>query len=119
MFFKSQPIHPALEEALTDALQEPPKGSHAEAATEARSRAGQVVAKSSGLSPQWMTFAVAAGVFLILLFGATYLAGQADAQPTGTETQLRALSKIVQDLLVGWSGAVLGLIAGEAVGKKS
>jgi hypothetical protein len=119
MFFKSEPIRPAVEEALADTLRESPPSSVSEVEAQARGRATGVVSRASGLTPQWMAFAVAAGVFLILLAAAAYLAGQADMQPADVDTQLRELSTITRELLLAWSGAVLGLIAGEAVGKKS
>ncbi len=57
---------------------------------------------------------------MILLAASIYVASQADAQAaTVTSSQLKDLSKIVQTLLVAWSAAVIGIVAGEAVGKKS
>ena len=120
MFFKSSNVEPRVSDAIEAALKAPPEADHATARSKAKQAAAAAVADGTGLTPQWATFAAAAVVFVILLVAAIYVAQQADAQAaTVTTSQLKDLSKDVQTLLVAWSAAVIGLIAGEAVGKKS
>lgn len=120
MFFKSASVEPRVVDAIEVALKAPAETDDASAKAKAKQAAAAVVSGGTGLAPQWATFIGAAIVFVILLAASIYVAQQADAQAaTVTSSQLKDLSKVVQTLLVAWSAAVIGLIAGEAVGKKS
>ncbi len=120
MFFKAGSVQPQVEGALADAYMAPQEGNLATAQAKAKQAASAAISGATGLVPQWATFIAAAVVFLILLAATIYVAGQADAQPKEvTTSQLKDLSKILQTLLVAWSAAVVGLIAGAAVGKKT
>jgi hypothetical protein len=120
MFFRSSSVEPRVADAIEAALKAPAETDHESARSKAKRAAGAAVSGGTGLAPQWATFAAAAAVFVILLVASIYVAQQADAQTASvTSSQLKDLSKVVQTLLVAWSAAVIGLIAGEAVGKKS
>jgi hypothetical protein len=120
MFFKSSSVEPRVADAIEVALKAPAEADHVSAKSKAKQAAAAAVSAGTGLTPQWATFTAAALVFVILLVASIYVAQQADAQAaTVTSSQLKDLSKVVQTLLVAWSAAVIGLIAGEAVGKKS
>ena len=119
MFFKAESVQPKVEEALVDAYMAPQETSTASAQAKAKEAAAEV-GGPAGLDPQWATFIAAAVVFVILLVATIYVAGQADAQSADvTSSQFKDLSKTLQTLLVAWSAAVGGLVAGEAVGKKT
>ena len=117
MFFQSAPSG-ALETELTAALSAAPPSSN-EVPARVRAHASAVRAANSALKPNLPAFAAAAVVFMFLVVAAYLSASSADANTSTTATQMRDLSKAITDLLVAWSGAVLGLIGGEAVGKKS
>ncbi len=120
MFFKSSRVEPNVSDAIEAALKAPAETDHAAARSKAKQAAAAAVSGGTGLTPQWATFVAAAAVFVILLVASIYIAQQADAQAASvTTSQLKDLSKAVQTLLVAWSAAVIGLVAGEAVGKKS
>jgi hypothetical protein len=120
MFFKADSMQSDVEEALERAILAPPETNAELAKAKAKAAAADAVKGGGGLLPQWATFIAAAIVFLILLAAAIYTASLADAQPaTVTSSQLKDASATIQTLLVAWSAAVVGLIAGEAVGKKS
>jgi hypothetical protein len=119
MFFKeADPLEPRVRDVVRDALKEPSQDDVAASQKAAQSAKEIVSAGRGGLSPQLWPFVAAAAVFLVLLGASIYLASAADAQ-AAAETQLKDLSKSVQTLLVAWSAAVVGLVAGEAVGKKT
>ena len=120
MFFKTSSVEPKVADTIEAALKAPAETDHVSARTRAKQAAAAAVSGGTGLTPQWAAFAAAAAVFVILLVASIYVASQADAQAASvTSSQLKDLSKVVQTLLVAWSAAVIGLIAGEAVGKKS
>jgi hypothetical protein len=117
VFFQSTPS--VLERELESAVKTPPPGSEAEATTRAKAHAASVRAATSALKPNVVAFGSAAAVFIFLVVAAYLTASAADSQTSTTATQLKDLSNGLSELLVAWSGAVLGLIGGEAVGKKS
>jgi hypothetical protein len=85
---------------------------------EARRRANAVAPRATPVQPKRGAFIGAAALFVMLLGLALLTAWIADGQPDGVE-QVRKLSELIQTLITAWSAAVLGLIGGEAVGKKS
>jgi hypothetical protein len=119
MFFKSDSVQPQVELALEAAIQAPPEPSPAAAKAKAKAAAEAAVKGGTGLLPQWATFIAAAIVFDTThrddLHGGPCRCAAADS----ASSQLKDASATIQTLLVAWSAAVVGLVAGEAVGKKS
>lgn len=112
----------ALETELQEAVETlPPVGADAgaEVARRVQLHASKVRSAVTALQPNVKAFAAAAIVFIFLLVVAYATANAADAGDPNVASQMRDLSGKVQGLLEAWSGAVLGLIAGEAVGKKA
>jgi hypothetical protein len=99
-------------------VQAPAVADDAEATATATQVAEEVQTAKGPMKINLNAFTAAATVFLVLLVAAVVTASQADAQ-TAADTLMKDLARLIQTLLTGWSGAVLGLIGGEAVGAKS
>jgi hypothetical protein len=121
IFFERQdaltPDHPAVKR-VKRVVQAPAVADDAEATATATQVAEEVQTAKGPMKINLNAFTAAATVFLVLLVAAVVTASQADAQ-TAADTLMKDLARLIQTLLTGWSGAVLGLIGGEAVGAKS
>lgn len=121
IFFERQealtPDHPAVRKVKL-LVQAPAVQDEAQATATATQVAEEVQTAKGPLKINLNAFTAAATVFLVLLIAAVVTAGQADVQ-TAADSLMKDLARLIQTLLTGWSGAVLGLIGGEAVGAKS
>lgn len=118
LFFESAGGDAVLEDQLDEALAAPGIDADNDRRVEARRRSRVVQAADRRLKPKPASFVSAAAVFLALAALAFASAWAADAQSV-PDAQLGQLSDTIRSLLAAWSGAVLGLVGGEAVGKKS
>lgn len=121
IFFQRQelltPEHPAVRR-VKSIVKAPPIEDDAQATATATQAVQDVQAAKGPLKVNLQAFTAAATVFLVLLIAAVVTAGVADGQ-NAADTLMKDLARLIQTLLTGWSGAVLGLIGGEAVGTKS
>jgi hypothetical protein len=120
LFFQAAPTQDAtLESEFKDAVLSDPPSDTAAATHQAKEHVKRVRSTATALKPNVRAFVAVAIVFIFLIFVAYATASAADAVSPDVASQMRDLSEKVQGLLQGWSGAVLGLVAGEAVGKKA
>lgn len=120
LFFQESPgMDHVLEDEFDDALSLPAISDDDARRGEARRRANSAQRTTAATRPKLGTFIAAAVVFGVLLGLAFVTAQAADSDVDATVPQMQQFSELMQTLVAAWSAAVLGLIGGEAVGKKS
>jgi hypothetical protein len=78
----------------------------------------KVKTERAGKEPRWWVFVCAALLIVVVIIVEVYVATAADAQVNLPTSQLKTLSGNLMTILSGLTGAVIGMITGEAVSKQ-